>query len=84
MKGISHLFAKATVLYCIAFATLASGYALLKQGQGMSMEGVLGIILGFFGGELLLLCLKTILKKSPAADFENNMTEENDDENSVQ
>ena len=24
---------------------------------------VLGVILGFFGGELLLLCLKTVLKK---------------------
>lgn len=84
MKKISHFFAKSIVLYCVLFATMASAYSLIKQGQGMSMEGVLGIILGFFGGELLLLCLKTILKKSPAADFENNMTEENDDENSVQ
>lgn len=27
------------------------------------MAEVLAIILGFFGGELLMLCLKTILKK---------------------
>lgn len=73
----NHVFAKSVILYCIAFATLASSYALLKQGQGMSMEGVLSIILGFFGGELLLLCLKTILKKTPAGDG----TEENDNEN---
>lgn len=63
MKGIHHFFAKATVVYCIAVATFASLYALWKQGSGMSMEGVLAIVLGFFGGELLLLCLKTILKK---------------------
>lgn len=63
LTAIPHLFAKATIVYCIAFATLASLYALWKQGAGMSMEGVLGITLGFFGGELLLLCLKTVLKK---------------------
>ena len=66
-----HMFAKSIILYCVLIATLASAYALLKQGQGMSMEGVLGITLGFFGGELLLLCLKTIFKK------------ERDDENSA-
>lgn len=68
LRDIPHLFAKATVIYCIAFATVTSLYALYKQGHGMSMEGVLGIILGFFGGELLLLCLKTILKKERTDD----------------
>lgn len=63
MKNISHLFAKLTVIYCIAFASSASLWALYKQGQGASMAEVLAIVLGFFGGELLLLCLKTILKK---------------------
>lgn len=68
MKHIPHLFAKATVLYCIAFATLASLYALYKQGQGFAMPEVLAIVLAFFGGELLLLCLKTILKKEDTDD----------------
>lgn len=63
MKNVPHLFAKATVIYCVAIATLASLYALYKQGQGFSMGEVLAIVLGFFGGELLLLCLKTIFKK---------------------
>lgn len=63
MKNIPHLFAKATIIYCIAFASGASLWALYKQGQGASMAEVLAIILGFFGGELLMLCLKTILKK---------------------
>lgn len=63
MRNIPHLFAKMTVIYCIAFASGASMWALYKQGQGASMAEVLAIVLGFFGGELLLLCLKTILKK---------------------
>lgn len=63
MKGVNHLFAKSIILYCVLIATLASAYALVKQGEGMSMEGVLGITLGFFGGELLMLCAKTIFKK---------------------
>ena len=52
----------------IAFATLASLYALYKQGQGFAMPEVLAIVLAFFGGELLLLCLKTILKKEDTDD----------------
>lgn len=63
MRKIPHLFAKATIIYCIAFASVTSLWALYKQGQGASMAEVLAIVLGFFGGELLLLCLKTILKK---------------------
>ena len=73
MKNVPHLFAKATVIYCIAFATLSSLYALCKQGQGFAMSEVLAIVLAFFGGELLLLCLKTILKR-----------ESRDDENSAE
>lgn len=63
MKNAPHFFAKLTVIYCIVFASFISLYSLWKQGAGMSMEGVLAIILGFFGGELLLLCLKTVLKR---------------------
>lgn len=65
MKHTPHFFAKLTVIYCIVFASFASVYSLWKQSIGMSMEGVLAIILGFFGGELLLLCLKTVLKREP-------------------
>lgn len=68
MKNINHLFAKLTVIYCIVFASCASLWALYKQGQGASMAEVLAIVLGFFGGELLLLCLKTILKKEEKDD----------------
>ena len=63
LKKVPHLFAKMIVVYCIIGATLASVYAMRAQSNGMNMEGVLVAVLGFFGGELLFLCLKTILKK---------------------
>lgn len=63
LAKVPHLFAKTTIIYCILCATLASAYALRAQARGMSMEGLLAVVLGFFGGELLLLCLKTVLKK---------------------
>lgn len=63
LKSVPHLFAKTTIIYCIICATAASAYALRAQARGMSMEGLLAVVLGFFGGELLLLCLKTVLKK---------------------
>lgn len=63
IKNIPHLFAKLTIVYCIVFASGASVWALYKQGQGFGMTDVLAVVLGFFGGELLLLCLKTVLKR---------------------
>ena len=72
LHNTPHLFAKATIIYCIICATLASAYAMRAQARGMSMEGVLGIVLGFFGGELLLLCLKTILKKEYGYDEDSS------------
>ena len=64
IRAVPHLFAKLTVIYCIAFASGASIYALrILARTGHDPAALLGIIMGFFGGELLLLCLKTILKK---------------------
>ena len=64
IRSIPHLFAKLTVIYCIAFASITSLWALrILSNTGHDPATLLGIILGFFGGELLLLCLKTILKK---------------------
>lgn len=64
IRAVPHLFAKMTVIYCIAFASGASIYALrILSRTGHDPAALLGIIMGFFGGELLLLCLKTILKK---------------------
>ena len=60
---IPHLFAKVTIAYCVAAASGASWYALRIMSRTGNPAALLGVILGFFGGELLLLCLKTVLKK---------------------
>ena len=67
-KTVPPLFAKVTVLYCVAFASGASIWSLrILSRTGHDPANLLAIILGFFGGELLLLCLKTILKKGDNA-----------------
>lgn len=70
---IPHLFAKATIIYCVVAATGASWYALrIMSRTGNDPAALLGVILGFFGGELLLLCLKTVLKKEePSSDSDS-------------
>ena len=75
MRPVNHLFAKATVVYCVAFGSAASLYALrVLSRTGHDPAGLLGVILGFFGGELLLLCLKTILKKEKNHDRNDEET----------
>lgn len=62
LRAVPHLFAKCMVLWCVACGTAASAYALrILSHTGHDPAALLGIILGFFGGELTLLCLKTIL-----------------------
>lgn len=66
---IPHLFGKVIVLWCVGFGTAASVYALrILSRTGHDSAGVLAVILGFFGGELLVLCLKTILKKEKVSE----------------
>lgn len=62
IREIPHLFGKVIVLWCVGFGTAASVYALrILSRTGHDSAPVLGVILGFFGGELMALCLKTIL-----------------------
>lgn len=62
LDGIPHLFGKLVVLWCILFGTAASAYALRVLARtGHDPAALLGVILAFFGGELLILCLKKIL-----------------------
>ena len=64
LRAIPHLFAKMTVLYCVAFASGASVWALrILSRTGHDPANLLAIILGFFGGELLIMGLKTITEK---------------------
>jgi len=71
---IRHLFAKGMVLWCVACGTAASAYALrILSRTGHDPAPLLGVILAFFGGELLLMCLKTVLngdKKRKEEDHE--------------
>lgn len=74
---IPHLYAKLTIAYCIAMASGASWYALrIMSRTGNDPAGLLGVILGFFGGELLFLLLKTVLKKDDTASDDTTSTEE--------
>lgn len=69
IRNVPHLFAKALVGYCVAFASGASVYALrILSRTGNDPAALLGIILGFFGGELLFLLLKTILSEKKTRD----------------
>jgi len=62
LRAVPHLFAKAMVLWCVACGTAASGYAMrILSRTGHDPAALLGVILAFFGGELLLMCLKTVL-----------------------
>lgn len=62
--AIPHLFGKVIVFWCVGVGTAASVYALrILSRTGHDATGLLGVILAFFGGELLVLCLKTILNE---------------------
>ena len=62
ISAIPHLFGKFVVIWCIAVGTGASAWALrILSRTGHDSAAVLGVILAFFGGELMGLCLKTVL-----------------------
>lgn len=62
LRTIPHLFAKGMVLWCVICGTAASAYAMrILSRTGHDPAALLGVILAFFGGELLLMCLKTVL-----------------------
>lgn len=63
LRSVPHLFAKGMVFWCVGCGTAACFWALrILSHTGQDPAGLLGVILAFFGGELALMCLKTILK----------------------
>lgn len=59
-----HLFGKVVVVWCITVGTGASAWALrILSHTGHDASTLLSVILAFFGGELMVLCLKTILNE---------------------
>jgi len=62
LKDIPHLFAKSAIVWCLLCGTMTSAYALrILSRTGHDPAALLGAILSFFGGELLMLLLKTVL-----------------------
>ena len=79
LKQVPHLFSKVVVLYCVAVASGTSLWAMrILSRTGHDPSGLLAVILGFFGGELLLLCLKTVVR--PEVGSEGKEREENRDD----
>lgn len=78
--SIPHLFGKAVVIWCVGFGTAASYYALrILSRTGHDSAAVLGVILAFFGGELMVLCLRTIMSEKKK-DVSHSDTERSDNE----
>lgn len=64
LRAVPHLFAKCIIIHCVICGTLACAYALrILSRTGQDPAALLGVILAFFGGELLLLCLRTVLQE---------------------
>lgn len=73
IRAIPHLFAKAMVIWCVICGTAFSLYALrILSRTGHDPAALLGVILAFFGGELLLMCLKTVLNGTKRKDDNND------------
>lgn len=72
IRAIPHLFAKCMVIWCVICGTAFSFYALrILSRTGHDPAALLGVILAFFGGELLLMCLKTVLNGTKRKDDTN-------------
>ena len=64
LASVPHLFGKAMVVWCVVCGTLASFYALrILSRTGQDAGVLLGIILGFFGGELAMMFGRDALRK---------------------
>lgn len=75
-RKTKHLFSKIAVIYCIAFSSIASIWALwIADKDRLLVTEVLAIILALFGGELLLICLRQVIGtkecKKPKGDEED-------------
>ena len=63
LRSVPHLFSKLVVLWCVAWGTACSLYALrILSRTGQDPAALLGVILAFFGGELGLMFGRDALK----------------------
>lgn len=83
LRAVPHLFAKCMVLWCVACGTAASAYAMrIMSRTEKDPAALLGVILAFFGGELLLMCLKTVLNDKGKPKINSTLTKTDNFENS--
>lgn len=85
IRNIPHLFAKLTVIFCLAFVAGCSIYALrIEATTAKEPASLLGVIIGFFGTELCMMCLKTIFdrkkSKKDKDESSDSSTETSDDD----
>lgn len=74
LGAVPHLFSKLIVLWCILFGSAACAYALrILSRTGHDPAALLGVILAFVGGELLMLCLRKILSEKPKTEKEETV-----------
>ena len=72
IAAIPHLFSKVIVFWCIGAGSFACMYALrILSRTGHDPAALLGVILAFFGGELMVLCLKTIVREKQERGYED-------------
>ena len=73
LRSIPHLFSKTVVAWCVLFGSACCGYALrIMDRTGADSSALLGVILAFLGGELILLFGRDALKgKKNGKDEEN-------------
>lgn len=78
-RGVNHLYSKLVILYCIAFASFLCLYALfMMHDTGYDASSIITVGVGFFGGELLCVCLKSVFdgKKNKGEQKDKNEDEE--------
>lgn len=71
---VPHLFSKLIVLWCVLFGSAACAYSLrILSRTGYDPAALLGVILAFVGGELLMLCLRKVLSEKPKTEKEETV-----------
>ena len=71
---VPHLFSKLIVLWCILFGSAACAYSLrILSRTGHDPAALLGVIIAFVGGELMMLCLRKVLSEKPRMEKEETV-----------
>ena len=81
LKEIPHLFAKVIITHCIIVVTLAAYWSLYAQYRGADMVALFTAIAAPFISELVMLLLKTLIKKDEKVEKTDDSVEKEKEEN---